>query len=129
MLLNIELKGPMSEEIAKLYDYDLAAQKVIELIDQYSIGYKSMISSFTPRILTSVINASPSTELRPRSFVIQSIRNNYGKPDPDNYETFDEMVGMNIDYAQFTSERVEKIHSTNNFVGLWYSVTRASEDS
>ena len=129
MLLNIELKGPMSEEIAKLYDYDLAAQKVIELIDQYSIGYKSMISSFTPRILTSVINASPSTELRPRSFVIQSIRNNYGKPDPDNYETFDEMVGMNIDYAQFTSERVEKIQSTNNFVGLWYSVTRASEDS
>lgn len=33
MLLNIELKGPMSEEIAKLYDDDLAAQKVVELID------------------------------------------------------------------------------------------------
>lgn len=87
-----------------------------------------MISSFTPRLLTSVINASPSTELKPRSFIIQSIRNNYGKPDPNDYETFDEMVGMNIDYWQFRADRVEKIHSTNNFVGLWYSVTRASEN-
>ncbi len=66
MLLNIELKGPEDVEIAKSYDFDLAALKVVEMIDQYEIGYKTMISSFSARMLQSVIASAPSTLQKPR---------------------------------------------------------------
>ena len=58
MLLNIELKGPLSEEWVPQYDYDMAAQKVIELIDRYQIADKTMISSFVRRIVDSVVRVS-----------------------------------------------------------------------
>ena len=35
MLLNIELKGPLDEFWAMQYDFNLAAEKVVELIDVY----------------------------------------------------------------------------------------------
>lgn len=76
MLLNIELKGPLSEDWVSQYDYDLAASKVIELIDKYDIGRKTMISSFVPRIVDSItrLSTSPPAE-HPRKFIIQSLRN------------------------------------------------------
>ena len=58
MLLNIELKGPLDEEWVSQYDYTLAAQKLIDLIDKYKIARKVMVSSFVPRIIDSVIAVS-----------------------------------------------------------------------
>ena len=58
MLMNIELKGPFDEEWVSQYDYNLAAQKVIDLIDKYNIAPKVMVSSFVPRIIDSVIAVS-----------------------------------------------------------------------
>ena len=58
MLMNIELKGPLDEEWVSQYDYNLAAQKVIDLIDRYNIAGKVMISSFVPRIIDSIIAVS-----------------------------------------------------------------------
>ena len=66
MLLNIELKGPWDEEYVSKYDYNLAARKVIELIDKYDVAERVMISSFVPRIIDSVVAASPSN----RKFII-----------------------------------------------------------
>ncbi len=51
MLLNIELKGPLTEEWTAKYDYDLAAQKTIDLINKHGIAKETIISSFTPQIL------------------------------------------------------------------------------
>ena len=58
MLLNIELKGPWDEEWVSQYDYNLAARKVIELMEEYDIAHRVMISSFTPKIIDSVIAES-----------------------------------------------------------------------
>ena len=69
MMLNIELKGPESPEWAVKYDCNMAASKVIELIEKYSIDLKVMISSFGPRILDAVIKASPVN----RRFLIQKL--------------------------------------------------------
>ena len=103
MLLNIELKGPLSDDWVSQYDYDLAAQKVIELIDRYDIGKKTMISSFVTRIIDSVtrVSSSPPAE-HPRTFIIQSLRNRGIKADPDNYRIFDQTTGINIyiDYLE-----------------------------
>ena len=67
MLLNIELKGPISEEWITKYNYDLAALKVVELIEKYKISYKTMISSFVPQILESILRV---TETRRQDFII-----------------------------------------------------------
>ena len=60
MLLNIELKGPMDEEWVARYDFDLAVQKVIELMNASDVAHRVMISSFSPHIMESIVAASPS---------------------------------------------------------------------
>ena len=88
-----------------------------------------MVSSFVPRILTSIIAASPSTETYKRDFIIQSLRNRGGVEDPHDYATHDQMTGVNIYIEYLTPERVLKVHSTKNFIGLWYVAVRQTEDA
>ena len=66
MLLNIELKGPLDPDWGAYYDYNMAATKVIELINKYDIALKVMVSSFVPKILESIILMSDSS----RKFII-----------------------------------------------------------
>lgn len=68
MLLNIELKGPLNAEWVDQYDFNVAAEKVLGLIKQYDIADKTMISSFVPKVLQSVIGASRPP--KQRNFVI-----------------------------------------------------------
>lgn len=95
MLLNIELKGPMDPACFEYYDFGLTARKVVELIDKYEIGYRTMISSFNPNILDAVVVESASD----RDFLIQSLRNWFGLEDVLNYATPAQMTGINIDYT------------------------------
>ena len=68
MLLNIEIKAPTDAKLVKKYDHDLATKKVLELVKKYDIGPKVMISSFTPRVIDSVIkNSNPPED---RTFLI-----------------------------------------------------------
>jgi len=67
MLLDIELKGPSAEEWVEKYDHNLAAQKVVDMIGKYKIAKKTMVSSFTPRILESILLATKDTE---REFIL-----------------------------------------------------------
>lgn len=60
MLLNIEMKMPNNENMVPLYDYDLAAQLVVDLIEKYNIAFKVIVSSFDTRILDNVIQAATS---------------------------------------------------------------------
>lgn len=87
-----------------------------------------MVSSFVPRILTSIIAASTSTETYQRDFIIQSLCNRGGVEDPHDYATQDQMTGVNIYYEYLTPERVKKVHSTQNFIGLWYVAVMQTED-
>ena len=58
MLLSIELKSPETDSLAILYNHDIEVQKVIELVNKYQIGPKTVLTSFTPRVLQSIIKAS-----------------------------------------------------------------------
>ena len=103
--MNIELKGPLDEYWIYQYDYNLAAQKVIEMIDAYDIGSKVMISSFNPVIMDAVIAQSPPT----RKFIIHNLIWLEGESNPENYADFSQMTGTNIDYNFLTEERVHKM--------------------
>ena len=74
MLLNIDMRGPLDEALLSTYDCNLAAKKVIDLIEEYDVGAKTMVSSFVPRILDAFLANSTA----PRSFVVQSLRNRVG---------------------------------------------------
>jgi hypothetical protein len=51
MLLNIELKGPLTDEVKTLYNYDLACSSAHELVVKYQASKNVMFSSFCPEIV------------------------------------------------------------------------------
>ena len=51
MLFNFELKAPSKIKLQKRYNHKLAVQIVIELIDKYDIGYKTIFSSFSRDVM------------------------------------------------------------------------------
>ena len=118
MLLNIELKGPLDPHTWGLeYDYDLAAEQVIKLINKYDISGKTMISSFVPQIISSVLKASP----KPVPFMVQSLRNRWGAPDALNYETLEGASGININFDYLRDGRCAKVHNDEKYIGVFYS--------
>ena len=125
VLINIELKGPASEDQANQYDFDLAARKVVKLIDKYDVGSQTMISSFRSRIIKSILRES-----RPpykRRFIVQSLRNAGRLPDPDDYEVFYGTTGINVMYDYMTEDIVQKAHSDGHYIGVWYAADTNTE--
>ena len=99
LLLNIELKAPMDSNIAQRYNYQLAARIVCDMISKYRVAHQTMISSFTPEVITAVNLASQGR----RDFIVQSLRNFNLEPDPADYEIEqDACHGVNIVYSQLT---------------------------
>ena len=97
---------------------------MIELVDKYNLAERVMISSFVPRIIDSVISASPSN----RKFIIQSLRNRKALPDPANYAIFDQTTGINIMLQYMTEERIKKVQKSGHLVGLWFSMAREGKE-
>ena len=81
MLLNIELKGPCDPEYKPRYDFDAAARIVYEMILEYGIARKVMISSFQPEIITAVRAVSMNN----REFMIHKLTNDEGMEDETSY--------------------------------------------
>ena len=50
MLINIEMKCPISEDIKQLYNHGLACEIVSECINRHGIEARTIISSFEPLI-------------------------------------------------------------------------------
>ena len=114
MLLNIEFRWPWEEQAVETYDYRWAAKAVIDLVDQYKIGYKVKVSCFSPVPLEGFL-----LESKPESnFLVHSLRNRRGR-DVYNYETFVGQWGVTMLTNQLTEERVEKIHDDGMMSGVW----------
>lgn len=62
MLINIELKGPQNDEVAKEYDFDLVCDKVKSQIDHFNIADRTVISSFRPQIIERIQKKDNSQE-------------------------------------------------------------------
>lgn len=55
MLINIELKGPLTDDVKVLYNYDLACQAAHNLVVEYDISKNVMFSSFCPEIVQGLL--------------------------------------------------------------------------
>ena len=51
VFLNIELKGPLSDERKSQYDYALAARTVHAMVLEFDLQKQVMLSSFVPEII------------------------------------------------------------------------------
>ena len=102
MMLNIELKGPVSDECAAMYDNDLAARTVIALIDRYDIGLKTMVSSFSSNIIKSILQASQPS----RKFIIQCLTE-FQEDKSKWHDCKGSITGSNMQVEQFHSSLVQ----------------------
>lgn len=55
MLINIELKGPLTDEIKCLYNYSLACRSAHDLVVKYGASENVMFSSFCPEIVEGLL--------------------------------------------------------------------------
>ena len=125
MLLNIELKGPWSEEVKNQYDHTMAARKTIDMINENDIANKVMISSFNNEVLDAVISVSAT----PRRFMVQRLTSPDFEDDRDQYNTFEDHSGVNIFFNYITEQVVNKVHQQgNNKIGLWHCARRNTEN-
>ena len=102
MLLNIEVKAPEDPEIFARYDHQLFANLVCRMINKHGVAKQTMVSSFSATLLLDVARASENR----RDFVIQSLRNGFGGPDPEDYAVDSQMHGVNIVYNQVNRQLV-----------------------
>jgi len=125
ILLNIELKAPSSEAVASRYDKSLAAHIVCNLINKYRIASQTMISSFDTNVIKAVHIACEGK----RDFVVQSLRNFDGGPDPSDYAIDESMQGVNLIYSQLSRTLVDRLRSIDQLLGVWYWTEQSQENA
>ena len=116
MLLNIELKGPRSEEFKPRYDFDLACKIVAEHIDRFGVSNRTMVSSFEP-LITNKIKLTPNRQFK----VVQLM--NRGLKDEVNYTTPEGMQGINLSLTHLKQEVIKPVQAKGHTVGIWYSTS------
>ena len=62
ILLNIDMKYPDPSYWEDEYDLDLFVQRVIDLIEKYDAGKRTVVESFGIELLSRLIKASPGRE-------------------------------------------------------------------
>ena len=123
-LLNIELKGPESPDFKPRYDFTKAAQVVYDLILEYGIAHKVMISSFQPEIISAIKEVSMGN----RQFMVHRLTDDKQGDNPETYKVHQHTEGVNL-YIPFLSKSLaEGIQTKGGFVGVWWSAKRQTED-
>ena len=126
MLLNIEVKEPNTPEIAARYDIALASNVLCNLISKHRVAKRTMISGFSAKYLQAIKVASAGH----RDFFIQSLRNEDGSPDAEDYQIDAEFHGVNIIYNQLNRQLVQRFKSEERpmLIGVWYWLKLNQED-
>ena len=94
MLLNIELKGPKDPEIAKKYDFALAAKLVVDMINEHNIGFKTQVSSFRYQFIDALLELQKT---QGRSYMLQCLKH-------EQEDTRDGTDGVTTYIPSLTSE-------------------------
>ena len=113
MLINVEMKAPLSEEMQKHYNYEAASQIVNEAITRHGIEDRTIISTFDKK-MANLMETAPNRKFK----VIQLL--NYDGPEQDGYETSTGMTGINVDYHHLEQKVIEKTQEDGKVIGVWY---------
>jgi len=111
MLINVEMKAPVSEEVQKRYNYEAACQIVNEAINRHGIEERTIISTFDKK-LANLMEAVPN-----HKFKVIQLLNNDG-PEVNGYET--SLTGINVDYHYLEQDVIEKTQADGKVIGVWY---------
>lgn len=90
MLINIELKGPLTDDIKVLYNYNLACKTAHDLVVKYGMSKNVMFSSFCPEIVEGLLKVR---EAEP--YVIHSLKNRNYAAETD-YRCLEGVQGVNL---------------------------------
>ena len=117
ILINIELKGPLSLERKKDYDFQLAAQIVYDIIQNLQIQDYVMVSSFVPETLIAINQCLKSNK---NNFLLCQLMNRKNLPEA-GYLSIEGMDGINISATYLTEEIVAQTKSRGQTIGVWLS--------
>lgn len=119
VFINIELKGPRTEEIKSRYSPKNAAEAVHALVVKHNMHGKFLISSFTAEILKAVEDVRQQHESTHPRFDIIYLYNfeNLPLPAPEVYTAFGD--GINISANHLTEEVVENCKRNHKKIGVW----------
>lgn len=127
VFINIELKGPRSDEFKLRYDCALAAQLVSELVHKYNYHGRFLVSSFNSDILQEIEKMRdrvyggriPTIDGAPASFEIIYLYNYENQPLPDASVYTKYGDGINISANYITKEVVDNCHAVGKSIGVW----------
>jgi glycerophosphoryl diester phosphodiesterase len=88
-LINIELKGPKTEELRKHYDFKAAAEIVHKIVLEYGLQQRVMVSSFHPMVMDCMRTCLKAN----RDFMLCRLISPYHPPEEGYTEGID---GVNI---------------------------------
>ena len=75
MLINIEMKGPRTPEVGVHYNYGLVCEKVKEIIEDFGISDRIIVSSFRPEI-ANMMKMEPKQD-----FKVLQLYNDWDEPE------------------------------------------------
>ena len=118
IFLNIELKGPLSIERKALYNFELAAKTVFDIITGLNIQKYVMVSSFVPETITEMKKCLS----KGREFMLCQLLNRKNlaeKGGIDGYSPKEGVDGINMSATYLTKEIVDQAKSLGKTVGVW----------
>lgn len=122
MLINIELKGPLTDEVKCLYDYGLACHLTHELIKKYESSKNVMVSSFCPEIVQGMLQVRGS-----EPYVIHRLANRNYMPEID-YTIPEGVAGLNIAEQYLDNSIMESAKLQLGTIGVWFGKSKIAED-
>jgi len=125
-VINIELKGPLCDDIKAGYDYPIATKMVYELIKQFDLTSDiCMVSSFVPEIQNNMARFNGGGEFALHRLVN---RDNIDMPSLASYLAPDNMDGLNLSACHLTEEIVLQNHFEGKKVGVWIMARDLAEN-
>ena len=118
ILLNIELKGPLSADRKALYNFQLAARTVYNMILELQIQKYVMISSFVPETITEMKKCLNEK----REFMLCQLLNRKNLAEVgglQGYNPKEGVDGINISATYLTQEIVNQAKKQGKTVGVW----------
>ena len=84
------------------YDYRKTIELIIDAIEERNIGYKTIITSFSPEMLS---HADRYRSADQRDFKIMQLRNRGGMPQPDDAVVPAHASGNVLEYSNLTNRK------------------------
>lgn len=129
-LVNIELKGPLTESRKIGFDYLKSSKTVYELIRKYNYANRIVVSSFVDEI-QQTMRVVMDKDMNPIKPLLFGLKNRENRPEPNGISGMQTPVGfdgVNVSCCFLTPEVVAQARLNASKIGCWLMAKDQPED-